>query len=89
MLITGNNSITSGDKTDISHAMHDHIAKNFPRARVAYAHGQMDRDELEDIWAGLVRAEIDVIVCTTIIETGVDLPRANTLIIENADRFGL
>ena len=49
----------------------------------------MDRDELEDIWAALVRGEIDVLVCTTIIETGVDVPNANTLIIENADRFGL
>ena len=67
----------------------DKIMRAIPEARVAYAHGQMDRDELEDIWQGLVRGEIDVLVCTTIIETGVDLPNANTLIIENADRFGL
>ena len=67
----------------------DRIMRAIPDARVAYAHGQMDRDELEDIWQGLVRGEIDVLVCTTIIETGVDLPNANTLIIENADRFGL
>ncbi len=60
-----------------------------PEARIAVAHGRMDRDELEDIWAALVRGEIDVLVCTTIIETGVDVPNANTLIIENADRFGL
>ncbi len=65
------------------------IMRALPDARVAYAHGQMERDELEDIWQMLVRGEIDILVCTTIIETGVDLPNANTLIIENADRMGL
>ena len=65
------------------------ISESFPEARVAYAHGQMEREELEDIWQMLVRGEIDVLVCTTIIDTGVDLPNANTLVIENADRFGL
>ncbi len=65
------------------------IARDFPGARVGVAHGQMERDELEDIWQSLVRHEIDILVCTTIIETGVDLPSANTLVIENADRFGL
>ena len=65
------------------------IVSAFPAARVAYAHGRMEKEELEDIWQMLVRGEIDVLVCTTIIETGVDLPSANTLIIENADRFGL
>jgi transcription-repair coupling factor (superfamily II helicase) len=49
----------------------------------------MDKDEIEDIWRLLVGGEIDVLVCTTIIETGVDLPMANTLIIENADKMGL
>ena len=67
----------------------DSISRAIPEARVAYAHGQMDKEEIEDIWQLLVRGEIDVLVCTTIIETGVDLPMANTLIIENADRFGL
>ncbi|MBE6644301.1 MAG: transcription-repair coupling factor [Ruminococcaceae bacterium] len=65
------------------------IMRALPDARVAFAHGQMDKDELEDIWQLLVRGEIDILVCTTIIETGVDLPNANTLIIENADRMGL
>ncbi len=65
------------------------IIRALPEARVTFAHGQMDKDELEDIWQLLVRGEIDVLVCTTIIETGVDLPNANTLIIENADRMGL
>ena len=67
----------------------DRISKAIPEARVAVAHGGMEKDELEDIWQSLVRGEIDVLVCTTIIETGVDLPNANTLIIENADRMGL
>ena len=65
------------------------LIRAFPDARVSVAHGAMERDELEDIWQGLVRREVDVLVCTTIIETGVDLPGANTLIIENADRMGL
>lgn len=65
------------------------LLHEIPEARIAVAHGRMEREELEDIWAALVRGEIDVLVCTTIIETGVDVPNANTLIIENADRFGL
>ena len=65
------------------------IAEALPDARVTYAHGQMEKEELEDIWQMLVRGEIDILVCTTIVETGVDLPNANTLVIENAERFGL
>ena len=65
------------------------LSHDMPSARIATAHGQMDKDELEDIWRLLVSGEIDILVCTTIIETGIDLPSANTLIIENADRFGL
>lgn len=65
------------------------IERAFPEARVTFAHGQMEREQLEDIWQMLVHGEIDILVCTTIIETGVDLPSANTLIIENADRMGL
>ena len=65
------------------------ISEALPEARVTYAHGKMDKEELEDIWQMLVRGEVDILVCTTIIETGVDLPNANTLVIENAERFGL
>lgn len=61
----------------------------FPDARIAVGHGQMDRDQLEEIWQELVLGEIDILVSTTIIETGIDIPNANTLIIENADRMGL
>ncbi len=67
----------------------DRLSHDMPDARVAIAHGQMEKDELEDIWRMLVGGEIDILVCTTIVETGIDLPAANTLIIENADRFGL
>lgn len=65
------------------------LGEAIPEARIAYAHGSLDKDEIEDIWHELVLGEIDVLVCTTIIETGVDLPNANTLIIENADNYGL
>ncbi|MCD8312230.1 MAG: transcription-repair coupling factor [Firmicutes bacterium] len=61
----------------------------FPDARVTVAHGQMEKDTIEDIWQSLVDGETDILVCTTIIEAGIDVPNANTLIIEDADRFGL
>ncbi|MBO4877175.1 MAG: transcription-repair coupling factor [Ruminococcus sp.] len=60
-----------------------------PEARIAYAHGQMNEDQMSSIWQQLVDHEIDILVCTTIIETGVDVPNVNTLIIEDSDRFGL
>ncbi|MBQ8350669.1 MAG: transcription-repair coupling factor [Clostridia bacterium] len=65
------------------------LSEALPEARIVSAHGKMDKDDLEEIWQALVRGEIDVILCTTIVETGVDLPNANTLIIEDADRLGL
>ena len=65
------------------------IQKSFPDANVTVAHGQMEREQLEEIWQSLIDGDIDVLVCTTIIETGVDVPNANTLIIEDADRLGL
>ncbi|MBO4584840.1 MAG: transcription-repair coupling factor, partial [Clostridia bacterium] len=65
------------------------IAERFPDAAVAVAHGQMDEDELSDIWSAVVDGEIQILVCTTIIETGIDVPNVNTLIVENADMMGL
>ncbi len=56
---------------------------------IVIAHGKMSAQELSKIWEQMVEGEIDVLVCTTIIETGVDIPNANTLIIENADCMGL
>lgn len=60
-----------------------------PEARLGIAHGKMSEEELSEVWRKLVEGEIDVLVCTTIIETGVDVPNANTLIIEHADNLGL
>ncbi|MBQ9770148.1 MAG: DEAD/DEAH box helicase, partial [Clostridia bacterium] len=65
------------------------IKEAIPEANVAVAHGKMGEEELSDVWKRLIEHEIDILVCTTIIETGVDVPNANTLIIEDADRFGL
>ena len=65
------------------------ISKLVPIARVRFAHGQMNEKELEDIMYEFVRGEIDVLISTTIIETGLDIPNVNTIIIDNADRFGL
>ncbi|MBP3256261.1 MAG: transcription-repair coupling factor [Clostridia bacterium] len=60
-----------------------------PEARVAFAHGQMSGNELEEIMMDFINGKTDVIVCTTILESGIDIPNANTIIVENADRLGL
>ena len=65
------------------------IQTAIPEARVGVGHGKMSEEELSEVWRRLLDHEIDILVCTTIIETGVDVPTANTLIIENADRMGL
>ena len=67
----------------------EYIQNLVPDAVVAYAHGQMDKRMLEKIMYEFVNGEIDVLVSTTIIETGMDIPNCNTMIIENADQFGL
>ncbi len=66
-----------------------HLRTDFPEANIAVAHGQMERTEIESIWQALVNGSVDILVSTTIIETGIDIPNANTLIIENADKMGL
>ena len=65
------------------------LKKRIPNLSVAVAHGKMGEDALSDVMHAMADGEIQVLVCTTIIETGLDIPNANTLIIENADRFGL
>ncbi len=65
------------------------IADAIDGINIAVAHGQMDKKDIEAIWQQLVEGNIDVLVCTSIIETGVDVPNANTLIVENADKLGL
>lgn len=65
------------------------IKEMMPSARIAVAHGRMGEEKLSEIWRDLLEGDIDILVCTTIIETGVDVPNCNTLIIEDADRLGL
>ncbi len=65
------------------------LARALPDARIVTAHGKMDKETLEEIWEKMLVGEIDILVCTTIIETGVDVPNANTLIVDGADRLGL
>ena len=65
------------------------LAKAIPDARITVAHGKMDKEQLEEIWERMLLGEIDILVCTTIIETGVDIPNANTLIVDCAERLGL
>ncbi len=60
-----------------------------PEARVRYAHGQMSKNEIEDVMSDFINYEFDVLLCTTIIETGIDIPNVNTIIIYDADNFGL
>jgi transcription-repair coupling factor (superfamily II helicase) len=67
----------------------DDVQKLAPGARIAIGHGQMPDGELEDVMSRFIRREVDILVSTTIIESGIDIPTANTMIINNADRFGL
>jgi transcription-repair coupling factor (superfamily II helicase) len=67
----------------------DRIVHLCPQSRVEIGHGQMDADELEAVMARFVAGKTDVLVCTTIIESGLDIPNANTIIIDRADQFGL
>jgi transcription-repair coupling factor (superfamily II helicase) len=67
----------------------DEIQQMVPDARVIIGHGQMAEGEMEDAMLKFIRHEADILVCTTIIESGLDIPNANTIIINNADRFGL
>ncbi|MFH0900573.1 MAG: transcription-repair coupling factor, partial [Pseudomonadota bacterium] len=67
----------------------EHIREICPDARVAVAHGQMDPEALEEIMVSFVAHQYDVLVCTTIVESGLDIPRANTMFINRSDTFGL
>jgi transcription-repair coupling factor (superfamily II helicase) len=66
------------------------LLKNaFPESNIAVAHGKMDKEQLSDVWSDMVDGNIDILICTTIIESGINVPNANTLIVEDADRMGL
>lgn len=72
----------------INHALH-RLSGLLPSVRIRLAHGQMPEDELEPVIADFLKHEFDVLLCTTIIENGLDIPNANTLIVRDADRLGL
>ena len=65
------------------------ISTMVPNATVAVGHGKMNREEIEDVMYRFINKELKILICTTIIETGIDIPNVNTIIIEDADRFGL
>lgn len=67
----------------------EEVSTLVPEANVAFAHGKMTGKELEEIMMDFIDGKIDVLVCTTILESGIDIPNANTIIVENADRLGL
>jgi transcription-repair coupling factor (superfamily II helicase) len=69
--------------------MADRLKRLLPHARIVVGHGQIDADELEEVMTKFVNGEADVLLSTTIIESGLDIPNANTIIIDRADRFGL
>jgi transcription-repair coupling factor (superfamily II helicase) len=71
------------------HRVKERVTELCPGVRVEIGHGQMDEDELEQVMSRFVAGEIDVLISTTIIESGLDIPNANTIIIDRADRFGL
>lgn len=69
--------------------MHERLAELMPEARIAVAHGQMRERELEQVMRDFLQQKFNVLLCSTIIETGIDIPNANTIIINRADKFGL
>ena len=71
------------------HAMQQKLQSLLPNARILVGHGQMNADDLEEVMAKFIAGEADVLLSTTIIESGLDIPNANTIIIDRADRFGL
>ena len=77
------------NNVDMIYSVARKIHNAIPYAKVGVAHGQMDRKEIEDIMYRFYRNEINVLICTTIIETGLDIPNANTIIVDNAQNFGL
>lgn len=77
------------NKVDTIHAAADRIRELVPGARVAVGHGQMPEEELEQVMLDFWTRDIDVLVATTIIENGIDIPNANTLVVEDADRLGM
>ena len=77
------------NRIDTIHTLAQRVQRLVPDARIAVGHGQMKEKELEDIMRRFVSGEVDILVATSIIESGLDVPNANTLIVDRADQFGL
>ncbi|MGE5707333.1 MAG: TRCF domain-containing protein, partial [Bacteroidota bacterium] len=77
------------NRVDSIYAMAEEVGKLVPQARVAVAHGQMPEGALEDVMFAFLNREYDVLVTTTIIESGLDIPNANTIVVDHADKLGL
>lgn len=77
------------NRVETIYAIASKLAARIPNAQIGVAHGQMDKDEIEDVMEKFYNGDIDVLVCTSIIENGIDIPNANMIIVEDADRFGL
>lgn len=71
------------------HHVHDHLMKLVPELKIGIAHGQMSADEIDQIITEFLEGEINLLLCTTIIESGIDIPTVNTIIIDDADKLGL
>jgi len=71
------------------HAVADRLAKIVPEASIGIAHGQLPESQLEEVMLGFVRRDFDILLATTIVESGLDIPNANTIFIDDADRYGL
>lgn len=74
---------------DSIYAVASKLAKRIPNASIGVAHGRMDRNDVEDIMTKFYDGEVNVLVCTSIVENGIDVPNANMIIVEDADHFGL
>ena len=85
----GGQSFFLHNRIDTIYTVAEEIQAFVPEARLGVAHGQMGGAELDEVMRGFVDGEIDVLVCSSIIENGLDVPNANTLVVDRADRFGL
>src|SRR4029079_4005002 len=77
------------NRVETIEGMADHIRRVVPRARIGVGHGQMREHQLEKVMRSFVNGEIDVLVSTMIVESGLDVPNANTMFVNRADTFGL
>lgn len=77
------------NRTEDIDAVAMQLEQSIPNAKVGVGHGKMDKNDLENVMMNFINHEFNILVCTTIIETGIDIPNANTIIIEDADHFGL